>query len=231
MNDLFYEAFRIINLPVTTLLIVVILYWISVVIGALDLGFLDIDLDLDGEADIQFDHHVDFDISADADIDIDADADADVSGGFASALAFFNFGSIPVMILLSIVIFFMWSSSILINHYYQINAFWLATLLLIPNFIVMLFVAKFMTAPLKKLFLKMNEDPNAKKSIIGEICTISISILAGKKGQAKINSPGAPVLISVISTDSDILKGEKAIVLEKIPKKNVYLVEKLDLHE
>jgi hypothetical protein len=48
--DFIEACFHVVNLPATLLLILVVLYWLTVIIGALDLTAFDLDLpDLDLE--------------------------------------------------------------------------------------------------------------------------------------------------------------------------------------
>ena len=55
MGELFTEAFAAYNLPLTLFLGLVFLYWLLVIVGALDLDFLNIDLDHDFHADVHID--------------------------------------------------------------------------------------------------------------------------------------------------------------------------------
>lgn len=65
------------------LLLVVMLYWVSVFMGLLDMGFFDVDLDVD----------MDVDVDVDVDIDVDVDVNVEViGGGLVGILYFFNFG-------------------------------------------------------------------------------------------------------------------------------------------
>ncbi|MEL6844757.1 MAG: hypothetical protein AAFP02_16220, partial [Bacteroidota bacterium] len=84
MHDLFREAISGPNLLYTILLGFVLLYFLSVLLGALDLEFFEIELDAD----------VDIDVDVDMDMDVDAEADADIGGGgmFVSVLSFLNIG-------------------------------------------------------------------------------------------------------------------------------------------
>ena len=79
MGELFELSVSGANLPFTIMLGLVILYWVGVILGALDIELFDFDLDLDG----------------DADIDVDADAGAVGGGGIARGAGGFA-GSIPV---------------------------------------------------------------------------------------------------------------------------------------
>ena len=62
------------NLIPTTLFLVVLLYWITVLFGALDFDVFDFDIDLD------------------ADVDADAEMDSSNVFGLNKVLSFFNLG-------------------------------------------------------------------------------------------------------------------------------------------
>ena len=76
MTELLTESFRLINLPFTILLILVIAYWLLVALGAVSGPTADADLDVGGDAHIDHDvdldtmhHHVEGHHSAHRDID------------------------------------------------------------------------------------------------------------------------------------------------------------------
>ena len=55
MTELIQTAFSPINLLFTILLMLVILYWLSIIIGALDIGSFDLDFDFDADVDVDLD--------------------------------------------------------------------------------------------------------------------------------------------------------------------------------
>ena len=90
MQELLQAAFSTPNIVFTVLLLVVMLYWVSVFMGLLDMGSFDVDID------------VDMDVDVDVDIDADVDADAEVTGGgLAGILHFFNLGQVPFMVIMN----------------------------------------------------------------------------------------------------------------------------------
>ena len=109
MNELIQTAFAPVNLVYTFLLILVLIYWLFIIIGALDFGSLDLDFDIDADVD------VDMDIDVDADIDTDVEAGSG-AGWFIGFLHFFNFGKMPFMVIMSFLILFSWTFSMLANY-------------------------------------------------------------------------------------------------------------------
>ena len=95
MNDLLQTAFATTNLPMTILFGLVVLYWLFVILGFLDLDLFDIDLDLD--------------------VDMDAGAVATL----------FSFGAVPFMLILSLFVFFSWNLTMLGSYYLPISLGWM----------------------------------------------------------------------------------------------------------
>ena len=86
-----------VNLPFTVLLGLIVLYWLLVALGALDVHlFSDVDGDL---------HH-----------DMHHEADHDLAG-FTKVLHFVGIGDVPVMVIVSVLGLAMWLCSMLANFY------------------------------------------------------------------------------------------------------------------
>ncbi len=212
MRETFEAAFEITNIIPTTLLILILIYWITVIIGVFNVDSFDID--------------------ADADVDMDADTDIDVNAGESilwlnSALSFFNLGKIPLMIILSFFAITLWVISILANYYLNNNSVLLSLIYLIPNMFISAFVTKFLTTPFVKVFAKIDGDVQNNKSLTGKICTITLNATHDKFGQAQILIEGSSFIINVLSTETDIElhKGETCLVIDYIPERKIYLIE------
>ena len=102
MQELFQVAVHPLNLVYTVLVALVVLYWLSVILGAIDISAFDFDLDTD----------------LDVDVDADVDTDISVDGWLATALHFFHFDRLPFMLVMSLVILSAWSMTVLTNHYW-----------------------------------------------------------------------------------------------------------------
>lgn len=128
-----------VNLFYTFLLLFMLVYWLSVIFGALDVHFLDVDLD------------------ADVDADIDTDVDAHIGGGWlAGTLQFFNIGRVPFMTILTIVILNGWILMLLGNYYLGQNSWWFFAAAFIPILFFSLLIAKLITTPLIPVFNRLN---------------------------------------------------------------------------
>ncbi len=246
MKELFDAAIMPVNMVPTILLGLILLYWLTVILGALDMDFLnvevggsdvEIDMEVDLDADVDIDADLDVDANADIDTDVDADADTDVhtDAGASTAgaiismnaiLGFFNLGKVPFMLLLSFFILPLWIISILVNHYSHNESILFSLVLLIPNILVSLFVAKFLTAPFAAIYTKMSKNSSDNFKYQGKICKLLMNIDDSHFGQAEINHEGNIYRVNVIANlGASLQKGDTALVINYIKEKKCYLVE------
>lgn len=235
MKELFDAAFSSVNIFPTVLLLVILAYWLFVIIGALDMDFLNVEVDVDADVDVDIDVDADVDIDADGDIDVDGDveADADVdtdTGGVLismnSILSFFNLGKVPFMLLLSFFVLPLWIISILVNHFFHNQSFAFAFLLLIPNIIASLLISKVLTTPFAILYTKMAKNNDEGFKYTGKMCKIILPASDSRIGQAEINHNNSTYRINVLTKEgTEIAKGESALVINYIENKKCYLIE------
>ncbi len=220
MLQLWTETIQAYNIIYTVLLGLSLLYWIFVIIGALDMDMIDIDIDLDVDADI------------DVDVDVDMDVDGDISGmsGFSSFLAFFNFGKIPFMIIFSLTSLSMWVMGVLSNFYLFGGNIGIALAMFIPILFLGLTITKFLTTPLVPLFEKMGGGVDGI-NYAGYTGTVILKTSKGKPGQAEINIEGDVHILKIRLADSSkedaLNKGRSIVVMEQVAEKNYYLVDVL----
>ncbi|MBW3544462.1 MAG: hypothetical protein KY428_02490 [Bacteroidetes bacterium] len=203
MIELFEFAIAGANVIPTLLLIAMILYWSTVLFGAVDLEFFDLDLD--------------------------SSPDGHPEGGLEwlnRILRFFNLGRVPLMIFLSFLILPLWLFCILVNDMLGIYSLLPGLLTLGLGFWCCLFIAKILTMPFVSLFEKMEEEKNF--SVIGKICTMQSPANDSRIGQAVVEQKGkgAPMILTVCSRPGTLVNsGETALVLEYQTDRRCYLVE------
>ncbi|MBN1817348.1 MAG: DUF1449 family protein [Sedimentisphaerales bacterium] len=216
------------NLLFTIFLLLMFLYWIMVIFGALDLGFLNVDADADAD--------IDLDADADADMHLDLEGDADIGdGGFLDGfLAFFYIGTIPFMVLLSVLALCMWSISILANWYLNpggsvIVGFPIA----LGNVIVSVLICKVICFPLARFFAMFRKDYNAPRAVLGRIGrVITTEISTGRMGQVEVSTDGAPIVLNAVTDGSHVFhKGDEVVIVKKEETKGVYTVAPVNLEE
>lgn len=215
MQELFQAALSPANIVFTSLLVLVLFYWLTVMIGIFDLGSFDIDIDVD----------------ADIDTDIETDTDlAGQAGWFAGALHFFNFGRLPFMVVITFLVLSMWAFSILVNYYWGNGTFAFSAATFFPNLFVSLVLTKVITSPLVPIFEKLDGSVDPV-DYIGKTCTLLLPASTTQMGQAEVLVDDSPLLINV-KVDREygnpILKGELALILEESADGNYYIIEKIN---
>jgi len=224
MKELFEAAFSGVNIIPTILLLLILIYWIFVILGALDMDFLDVEVD-SGEVDL------DMDIDADVDTGIDTDLDTDTDLGSVafmnSILTFFNLGRIPFMVWLSFLFIPMWCISILTNHFLMNGSFLLSLVFLIPNIIVSLMVSKVLTTPVAAMFSKLKNNAEDSFKYAGKVCTTLMKADHKKYGQAEIQHEGNTYRITILTKEEGVLlqKGDTGLVIDFLEDKKCYIVE------
>ncbi|HEX7862381.1 MAG TPA: hypothetical protein VF773_18735 [Verrucomicrobiae bacterium] len=220
MLDFFYQNLRPVNLPFTALLGMVTVYWLLVLLGALD---------FDSEPSVDLHSH---------DVDVNGAAGAhDVDhggvhgvGAIKSLLQFLNFGNVPSTIVLSVLVVSMWAISLILNRMFNPfpGSVLIALGLLVPNLIVAALITKAATTPLKHLFNAMNKEREEHQPVLGRTCTILTSEVTDRFGQAEIQTSGAPLVINVRTYgEATFAKGESALIIKEDKENNLYTVAKL----
>ncbi len=220
MNQLFQEAFATENIVLTVLLALLLMYWLLVIIGGLDIESLDFDFDAD----------MDVDLDADLDLDVDADgADgATVGGGFwISTLQFFNVGEAPLMIILTVLVTCMWAISILSNYYLNDGSLNLAAVFLLANFVGSLFITKIITTPIARLYRKIKSNYAEAVDYLGRTGKAMTPLKGDRLGQAEIIVENSSLRINVKSIGGiEIERNSDIEVVGERPDEGYYLIKK-----
>ena len=198
------------NLPVTVLLGIILLYWLMVLVGAMD---SDMDtVDIHADADAHFEAHVDG--------HSDVHSDNVLGGLFVRAGRFLRLGQVPLMLVMSILALFMWPISMLGNYYLNGTAdhrsTGLALLLLIPNFIISALATRLVTTPIAAGLKKLSLEADANLPIVGRHGRVQSFQVDHTYGQIEIPTDGAPLLVNVRTLDGadPLPKGTHVVVLE-----------------
>jgi hypothetical protein len=243
MIEVLLESVRLVNLPFTLLLGIVVIYWLLVTVG-----LLDFDFHADAGGDFQADgggadaHLPETDVHHSAELahsTVEGTTDHEAAshkaahgsvgvGWFAHLLQFVNIGEVPVMIVLSVLALSLWISSMTVNHYLNNHSVLRALLFLGPILVISAVITRYATMPLKRIFALLNREQDEYKSLIGQSCIVTTSEITRDFGQAQIETRGAPLLINVRAAEEEPLrKGETALVVREDKQKNVYYVVKV----
>jgi hypothetical protein len=199
MLKILFEAIRWVNLPYTILLGAMGAYWLTVILGFLDIEVFDIDLDLDVDTELDF----------------------------GSMLSVLNVGAVPFSIWLSIFILQMWLYSILANMAFDaifpalpdVVRFLLCAVIFIP---ISAMMAKFFTAPLKSAF---EGRSFSKSDIVGKECLVTSSQVTQTFGTAEVLLDRVPQLIDIRAKPEDgFKKGDTALIYSYDEERDVFYV-------
>lgn len=200
------------NFIQTTLFLIIILYWITVLLGAIDMDMFDFDIDVD----------------IDTDVDIDADADVESSNiyGLNRILSFFNLGKVPFMIFLTFLVLPWWFGTVILNHFFGIESFLIGFLLSIPTLIVSLFAAKILTTPFVKIFAALDRE-NVERDILGSIGEVRIAASDTSTGQADFHIGDAFITIQIrLKEEGEVNRGDHVMIIGDQRKEEFYWVER-----
>ena len=199
--EFFKGAITGINVIPTALLIVMLIYWVGIIIGALGIDFLD--FDFDGEAQ---------------------------EGPLQALISFLNIGNVPSALVLSMIILNLWILTMLMS-YLPIKLGGVITgILMIPALVISIFIAGIETRPLKRMFTEKEQEEYLKSSILQEICWLKNDLYGDRLGQAMVKRDGANIIINVKSDvhHEKFSKDEEAFIIRRDPDKNIYYIVKME---
>jgi len=203
----------LVNLPITAALVAAFLYWLLVLLGALDfeLGGHDVDIHTDGhlggghDADVHHDHH----------------QEIHSPGAISSFLQFLHIGDAPMMVVLSAMALLAWAFAVIANVYLnQGSSLLVASVLLLPNGIFTIVATHYLLKPVAKFIRSLNEDAEKAPPMVGQVGEVTTTEVTDKFGMALVHIKGAPVAIQIRNYKGDLIKkGDRVLVIEE-DKKN-----------
>ncbi|MDW5288018.1 hypothetical protein [Formosa sp. PL04] len=230
MTELTNILFSEVNVVLSTLLIILILYWIVTMIGGLD---FDPDFDIDIDADVDVDTsleggNMDFEDLSNTEINQE-----DVVGKKRSPLKwwqifliYFNFVGLPFMFTFTFWVFVWWFLTTIITAstytYDNYIGFGIMLLALFPALIL----TKVLTSPFKSFFKNLNKDGDAPIDYLGRKATLLSSISQDKMGNAEVRVNGDTMSIYVKSlTGESLTYGSNILIIKRSADHNYYLVQ------
>ncbi len=208
MMDLIRECFLAVNLPVTVLLLLVLAYWAMMIVGVVGMDSFDFDLDTD------------------VDLDSDFDGDLDGHGLIGDVLEFLFIGKVPVAIVGTFLVFFMWIFTVFMNHYFNENhsIIW-AAIWFFPNLITSALGTRLASWPFASM-LKNENKPFTREKMIGRVGIVKSSEVTAEFGQLEIQQKGPPLVLNVRTISGTRLgQGDAAKIVSFDNTNDTFLVE------
>jgi hypothetical protein len=232
VNELVVGSLQFPTVVFTIALGIVLVYWLFVLIGALDIDLFggDVDIDVSGAAKGIGDVLTGgakggaeaFHADTGGDVgDAGGDADGDVDGG--GLWHVLGLGDVPVTISASLIVVIAWSGSLLAMHYLGVSG-WFTLAVLVAALLIALPIAALLIRPIAPVFAVKEGKSNA--DYIGHICTITTGRVDTGFGQATIEDGGTVLNIAVRCDQPDkLVRGAKALIIEFDSERQAYLVE------
>jgi len=207
--ELWHASFHVVNLPATLLLLSVLLYWLTVIFGVMDLSSLDIDL---------------------PEFEVDPDSGLEMGhGGFDALFEYFNIRHVPISIFVTFFAVSLWGTGMLANDFLKSEHVPLLGLAVFGvNLVWSSHVAKFITQPMVPLFKSMHKDASSKRNLIGARVVVTSSKADPSFGQAEIREDGAPITLNVRTEGEEIPKGAEAVIFQHQPEKDIYIITPME---
>ena len=207
MEQLLEVASQFPTVIYSTLLGVVVVYWLIGMLGLVDL-----------------------DLAGDADLELDVDSDVDISvGGLTGLMLTFGLTGVPFTLVISIITLICWLISFYLQ-FYILNWLpdgWLYYLMgAIASFIIFV-VSLPLTAivirPLKGMFKSV--ETTLSDHLVGNSATIVTGTVSETFGQARLFNNGAEMLLDVrCDPEHTLKKGDKVLLIEYLTEKYTYIV-------
>lgn len=182
------------TLAFTIVLVVCLLYWLTAATGLIEFDGLDGLLGLD----------------------LDLGLDADPSG-LAAILARLGLGGVPVMLVITVLAYFSWTGSYLVQ-WLVLGALpagairllgGLATLVLAP--VPAAGVTAVVLRPLRRWLIRMRPPPTT--SLLGRVVVIRTATVDPGHGMADLDDGGAGLILQVRSDGPGLQRGDRAVLL------------------
>ena len=207
MEQLLEVASQFPTVIYSTLLGVVVVYWLIGMLGLVDLG-----------------------LAGDVDLELDVDSDVDVSiGGLTGFMLTFGLTGVPFTLVISIITLICWLISFYLQFYILtwLPDGWLYYLMgSIVSFIIFILslpITAVVIRPLKGMFKSV--EATLSDHLVGNSATIVTGTVSETFGQARLFNNGAEMLLDVrCDSEHALKKGHKVLLIEYLTEKYAYIV-------
>jgi hypothetical protein len=207
VSELFEASLRFPVVVFTIGLGIVLIYWLFVLLGALDIDLLG-----GGDHDVG-------DLGGGHDIGDGHGHDVDADGVFAKL----GLGVVPITITVSLIMLTRWVGSLLLMHHLgHVPAIKWVTL---PAMLVGgMLVTSVLVRPIAPVF-KLREG-KTNREYVGHTCTITTATVDEKFGHANVEDGGVTMDIAVrCDGTAKLARNDKALIIEFDEERQAYLVE------
>ena len=205
MKEIWELAISAPVLPFTLLLVPVALFWLLSVIGAVDHDLFGVDTDgHDG------DHH-----------------DHPIFEWVHGSLRILNAREVPVMVVLSVLIIFLWGGTMLGTHWFNAGSSgakaWLVAIGALVSAVVL---TRITVSPLKPLFRAIRDEPETGPPIVGRTGIVRTDVVNSREGQVEVEHRGAPLLLHARTAEGSppLTRGTTVLIIHHHPDTGIHVV-------
>lgn len=187
----------------TILLIIVVMFWLLAILGAVEISLLDFDIDLD--------------------------ADMSSTSAITGFMMRLGLQGVPVTIIVSLIAIFGWLISYYIVYFFfgLFDGTFLRILLGIPVLCGSLYAAVMLTAlaikPMRSFFQKTHQQ--TIKRVLGQVAIVRSAVVNNHTGEAMLADGGAGLILKVLTDgEAEFQRGDRVVLLEYIPEQYAYRV-------
>ncbi|HSJ69771.1 MAG TPA: hypothetical protein VK921_18970 [Anditalea sp.] len=210
MERLIDISFAPANFILTLLGIIVLVYWLIIIFTGFDFEVAEID--------------------ADTDLSKPEVGSAEGQGFWNAFMEFFYIGELPVMFIISIVVFSMWLINVNVTAVLGIYDSLLGFLIYIPGLVVSMLITKVIARPFVKLYGHFNHKGELAIDFIGKTGRVVSPLGIDKIGQIEIQLQDNVIKVYAKSIDDEFIKfNDTVIILEESLDKKYYLAQKYQL--
>ncbi|MCA9024854.1 MAG: hypothetical protein KDA86_06555 [Planctomycetaceae bacterium] len=223
MVEFLTDCFQGPALVASTLVCCVMAYWAMVILGAVDLDTFDFHFDLHSDVHLPDVHGPDV---HSPDVHLDGGQHSPLSVGMMG-LKFFNLGEVPLMVWLTFFAICTWALTMLFDRGLSNVETVEGVTALARNGGISLFLAKFMTQPLKGFFV--TPEINKSEDLLGQTCIVTTSEVTTRHGQASYATDASPLVINVRTEDEQYIphKGETVRIVDFEPERNTFIIQRV----
>ncbi|RFA30097.1 hypothetical protein CAI21_07810 [Alkalilimnicola ehrlichii] len=189
--------------PFTLLLALCVLYWLCVMLGALDVELIPVDA-IDG-------------------------IEESLSSGLAGLLSAIAVRGVPMTIVLSFAVLWAWMLSALVHgnillHLPDWLQFGLGVVTFFAALVGGLILGKLSSRPMKKLFVQ-GGAARTNRELVGQVCEIQSGQADEQWGEARFAEDGSVLILPVRTVDGQVLtRGQRALIIDYCPEQKIYLI-------
>lgn len=214
MEKLFHIAFAPANFILSLLVIFVTLYWLVVIFTGFDFDLADADADVDFDADT-------------GDISKPEAGNPDGDGFWNAMLKFFYIGELPIIFIITLVVFSMWLINVNVTAILGISHNILGFAVYVPGFIASMLVTKVVAKPFVKLYAMFNHKGEEPIDFIGKTGRVISPMGQNRLGQIEVHVMKDVIRVYARSIDGEpIPYNDTVIILEESPDRKFFLVQK-----